>query len=248
MRGLVLGLLLAFALPGFAQDYAREARWADEVVPGIVVGEAVRIEARHGRTFLGIYAPVAGARAGIVLAHGVGVHPDHGLIGVLRTRLADAGYSTLSIQMPVAASNARLEDYYPALFPDATDRLDRAAQWLQARVHRPVALLSHSMGAWMSNVYLDAAHGTTPYRAWIVLGLTGGYSWTMRQYAIPVLDLYGEHDLQPVRSAAWRRLLALNSGNGSRQERIAGADHHFTKHEADVTRVIDTFLREVLSP
>ena len=49
------------ALPAAAQDYAREKRWADEVVPGLVVGDAVWLETSAGRKFLAIHAPAGEA-------------------------------------------------------------------------------------------------------------------------------------------------------------------------------------------
>ena len=85
------------ALAQQPSDYAREKRWAGEVVPSIVVGEAVWLEAPRTEKFLGIYTEAKNAKGAIVLAHGLGVHPDYGLIGELRARLADAGYTTLSI-------------------------------------------------------------------------------------------------------------------------------------------------------
>src|SRR5690242_15930738 len=51
-------------------DYAREKRWADEIVPAIVVGDALRLELAPDRTFLGIYAPAAAGAAGVILIHG----------------------------------------------------------------------------------------------------------------------------------------------------------------------------------
>lgn len=115
-----VALLLAFVTcAAFAQDYAREKRWADQVVPDLVVGDAVRIRLPAGREFLGIHTEVPKARVAVMLVHGIGVHPDHGVIGILRASLADAGYTTLSIQMPVQASDASAEDYHPALFPEA---------------------------------------------------------------------------------------------------------------------------------
>src|SRR6266705_492289 len=78
-------------------DYAREKRWADEIVPQLVSGEPVWIEAPRTEKFLGIYTEAKSAKGAIILAHGLGVHPDYGLIGELRTRLADGGYTTLSI-------------------------------------------------------------------------------------------------------------------------------------------------------
>ena len=227
-----------------AQDYQREKRWADEILPAVVVGDAVQIRAASGREFLALYNVAKGSRTAVVLAHGVGVHPDHGVIGQLRDKLAELGYTTLSIQMPVQSKEASVDDYYPKVFPDAADRIAQAADWLRARGHADVVLLSHSMGAWMANEYLDRAHGSTPYKAWIVLGLTGGFSWTMRSYALPVLDIYGEHDVPPSLGAAGRRKLALNTANGSRQVVVAGADHQYAGRENELARVVDAFLRD----
>lgn len=230
-----------------AQDYEREKRWADEVIPGLVVGDAVRIKAASNREFLGLYTEPTKPNAAlpaIVLVHGVGVHPDFGIIGILRAKLADLGYATLAIQMPVQGKDATVDDYFPKVFADAVDRMAKAADWLRARGHANVVLLSHSMGAWMANAYLDAAHENTPYKAWIVMGLTGSYSWTMRRFPMPILDVYGENDITPVLGAIGRRKFALKESNGSKQVKIAGADHHYSGRENDLVRVIVEFLRE----
>ena len=244
-NALLFGLLALLVLPNaLAQDYAREKRWADEILPTLVVGDAVQIRAASGREFLALHAQGQSAKAAIVLVHGVGVHPDHGVIGILRDKLTALGYTTLSIQMPVLAKEAQVDDYYPKVFSDAADRMTKAADWLRARGHADVVLLSHSMGAWMVNEYLDRTHNSTPYKAWIVMGLTGSYSWTMRSYAFPVLDIYGEQDVAPALGAAGRRKFALKSANGSRQVMIAGADHNYNGKEGELAGVIDVFLRE----
>ena len=239
------------------QDYAREQRWADETLPGVVVGDAVRIKAASGREFFALYTEGNAAtlaksspdsKPAIVLVHGVGVHPDFGIIGVLRVKLADLGYATLAIQMPVQGKDATVDDYFPKVFPDAADRMVKAAEWLRAKGHDKVVLLSHSMGAWMANVYLDQAFDATPYKAWIVMGLTGSYSWTMRRFAMPILDVYGENDIAPVLGAVGRRKFALKESNGSRQVKIAAADHHYLGRENELVAAIDVFLRERIAP
>jgi pimeloyl-ACP methyl ester carboxylesterase len=244
---LLMSLGAATSQGVYAQDYEREKRWADELIPGLVVGDAVRIKAASNREFLALYTEPATANASlpaIVLVHGVGVHPDFGVIGTLRTKLTDVGYTTLAIQMPVQGKEATVDDYYPKVFPDAADRIVKAAEFLRAKGHRNVVLLSHSMGAWMANVYLDQAHETTPYKAWIVMGLTGSYSWTMRRFALPILDVYGEQDINPVLSAVGRRKFALKESNGSKQVKITGADHHYLGRENELVAVIDAFVRE----
>ena len=65
--------------PRPAIDDAREDRWAQEVVPGIVVGDAVWLATPSRAKVLAIFA-VAGGRpkGGVILIHGLGVHPDFG--------------------------------------------------------------------------------------------------------------------------------------------------------------------------
>lgn len=237
---LAAALLLAAALPAAAQDYEREKRWAAEVVPNLVVGDAVQLRLPSGREFLGLHVERKGAPAAVLLLHGVGVHPDHGVVGILRVALADMGYATLSIQLPVQKSDAQLEDYYPAVFPEAVERIRVAARWLQEKNHRRVVLLGHSMGSWMANVYYEKT-ADSPFAAWVCLGLTGGFGG-MSNVRVPVLDVYGEHDLPPVLRADWRRRATLASIDGSKQVRIAGADHHFTGKEKELAALIHDFL------
>lgn len=239
-------LALLAAVPAAAQDYAREQRWADEVVPGLVVGDAVWLETAAGRKFLAIHAPAPKPRGAVVIVHGIGVHPDHGVIGELRSRLTDLGWTTLSVQMPVQAADARSEAYYPALFPEAIERIGKAAAWLAARGEARLALVSHSLGSWMSNEYLDGAPDS-PFRAWACLGLTGGYSWGAYFSPRPILDVYGENDLEPSVNAAWRRRFTVASAaQGSRQVMIAGANHFYAGKEGELASAIDAWLGEVL--
>lgn len=237
-------MFLSGAGVAHAQDFAREQRWADEVVPALVVGEPVWLSGAAQRKFLGLYTEAKDAKAAVVLVHGIGVHPDFGVIGALRVSLADAGYTTLSIQMPVQKADAVSKDYYPAVFPDAVERIRAAGRWLQGKGAGRIVLLSHSMGSWMSNVYYEET-ANSPFAAWICMGLTGGYG-NMSNVKVPVLDLYGENDLRNVLRADWRRKLTIGGIDGSRQVRIEGADHHYAGKEKELSAVIDTFLREAV--
>ena len=66
----------------------------------------------------------------------------------------------------------------------------------------------------------------------------------MRRFALPILDIYGEKDINPVLGAIGRRNSALKDSNGSKQVKIAGADHHYLGRENELVAVIDGFLRE----
>ena len=251
----LLVALLAAGGVAQAQDFEREQRWASEVVPALVVGEAVQLPGPGGRSFLGLLAEADKAdklRTAIVLVHGVGVHPDHGVIGALRASLADAGFTTLSIQMPVQRSDAAIDDYHPnrtpGVFDNAVARIGAAVAWMRARGHGKVVLLSHSMGSWMSNVYYERTEQSAAqpaFDAWVCMGLTGGYGW-MGHVKVPVLDVYGENDLPPVVRAAGRRqstLEGLPAAASSRQVRIAGADHHYAGREKELSAAIESFVR-----
>jgi pimeloyl-ACP methyl ester carboxylesterase len=186
--------------------------------------------------------------------HGIGVHPDHGVIGSLRIRLADAGYTTLSIQMPVLEKEKMANDYYPALFPDALDRIDKAVIFLKAKGAERVVLISHSLGSWMSNVYLDQ-HSPAPFAGWVCMGLTGGFqsrvlglNLPMLSVKIPILDVYGEKDLPPSLNAASRRASAIADLPNSRQVRIEGADHFYTGREAALSTEIQSWLASLTTP
>lgn len=229
-------------------DYVREARWAAEVVPQLVVGDAVRLQAA-GREFLTIRTAGAGdaaavaARPALVLVHGIGVHPDHGVIGELRTRLADAGFTTLSIQMPVLGADTRDGNDYVKTFDEAAARIAAADAWLRARGASRTVLVSHSMGAWMSNAYFERTPGA-PYAAWVCMGITGRIG-PMGGNTLPILDVRGENDLEL--SRRWVSVTArgwtLRSHPGSRQVEVAGADHHYAKREDALAREIVAFVQ-----
>jgi hypothetical protein len=130
----------------FAQaDYAREQRWADEITPTILVGDPVQLALPAGRKFLGIYTPNIKARAGVIVVHGLGVHPDWGLINPLRSKLSEQDYATLSVQMPVLASDAPGSSY-PPTFPEAAERIAVAVKYLRGKGYKKIAIVSHSLG------------------------------------------------------------------------------------------------------
>jgi pimeloyl-ACP methyl ester carboxylesterase len=259
VRVMVTVLLCCSSLSALAQDYAREKRWADEVVPGVVVGEPVWLELKNGHKFLNLYAAASTLKPAIVLVHGVGVHPDHGLIGILRGKLHELGYATLSVQMPVArGEGATVDDYYPALFPQAGERVTAAARFLQEKGYRDIVLISHSMGAWMLNVYL-LEKNTPSFAAWVVLGLTGrfwgasaisipwlGIEWGQGRLRLPILDVYGENDIKPTLEGARARAGALAHIEGSAQIMIPGADHHYTGKEDELVRAIQRFIAKTV--
>jgi hypothetical protein len=222
-------------------DYAREERWAQEVVPTLVVGEPLWLATPARPKVLALLAePQGKPRGAIVLVHALGVNPDFGIIGALRSTLADAGYVTLSVQMPVLATDAPREDY-SALFAEAGDRIATAIRSMRERNVGPVALVAHSMGAAMTNAYL-ARPGAAPIDAWVPIGMTGAFGTPPRER---VLDIVAQNELQSVVETAPARKGTLPRDACSAQITVPGHDHYFERGEAILTTMIVRFLERV---
>lgn len=221
-------------------DYAREKRWADEITPAILVGEPVYLALKSGHKFLAIHALAAKPRAGVIVVHGLGMHPDWSLINPLRSQLAEQGYTTLSVQMPVLAADAKGE-IYPPLYPEAVERLRAAVTFLREKGHRKIAMVGHSMGARMVNEFINQG-GAGAIDAWVSIGITYGLYTNPETFKAAILDIYGEQDFPAVLQHAATRAGAIQRVRGSGQMSIAGADHFFTGREGELVRHVKRFL------
>ena len=197
---ITLIILFSIASSYAAPDYEREQRWANEVIPGLVVGEPIYIEQKNKHRFLGIWSESESKNMAVIVAHGMGLHPDYGMISNIRQTLSDNGYSTLSIQMPILAANASYAKY-PALFPEAAERLQLATDYLKAKDFNNVVIVSHSNGSRMSRTYMVTNPANVS--AWVALSLTQGD--TFKGIKAPVFDLYGDNDLSHVLDSAKQR-------------------------------------------
>ena len=241
---IVCAALLLAPFSAFAQqqpsDYAREKRWAEQIVPTLVSGEAVWLEAPRTEKFLGIYTEAKPAKGAIILAHGLGVHPDYGVIGDLRTRLAEAGYTTLSVQMPILAAEAPATRY-PVLFWEADARFAGALTYLRRKRIDKIWLVSHSMGSRMANHYISL-HPQVPLAGWISLSISSGDLGPFKKIKFPVYDVYAENDLEPVLKGTSKRAATLKGMRGSSQTMVFGTDHYFAKKEKDLVSLIRMLL------
>ncbi|HET7095900.1 MAG TPA: alpha/beta fold hydrolase [Casimicrobiaceae bacterium] len=236
-------LLFAACKVCVAADYAREERWAQEVAPAIVVGDPVHLATpTRGQVFAILAEPSGAAQGGAVIVHGLGVHPDWGVNGALRTRLVDAGFSTLSVQMPVLAADATRDDYASTL-PEASERIAAAIRFMRARGVRKIAIVSHSYGATMVNAYL-ARSDALAVDAWVPVGMFGVFDAKPKE---PVLDIVAEHDAREVRADWKRRTHEPPSDSCSRQLSVEGTDHFFDNRQARLAAAIAAFLERVFS-
>ncbi len=249
--GFIVWLLLLFCNLAPASDLARERRIAEQIEDAILVGEPVRLQAGD-LDFLAIHAPAnrGSPRGAVILLHGMGANPDWtDVIQPLRSELPEHGWETLSLQMPVASTDAPSKAYL-ALIPEAGPRIGAAVSFLKQGGVSNMVLIGHSLGARMGAEYL--AQGAVPeIRAFVAIGMSArkdrpnsGTLGALQGIGIPVLDIYGSRDLDSVLQSAPARAAAARKANNAeyRQTEIAGADHFFHGLEDTLVARVNAWL------
>jgi len=243
MKALFTMLLIALALPAWAiSDYDREKRWSDQIVPSLMLGEAMWIEQANGHKFLSLYTEAEKPRGALIVAHGRGWSPDYELYGILRAKLVERGYTTLAIQLPVLGGGAKIGDYL-ATYPDAQERFDLAAKFLLAKGYTNIGIVSHSLGASMANQYLINV-SKTPVKAWAFVGIINGLE-EMFRIKIPVLDVFGSKDWEITQVGAYERKKQIDKVAGSEQIVVKDALHFFEGREDELAQILTDFMDRV---
>lgn len=246
LAGAVLSVLVA--APLFASDFAKEKRWADDITGSLVDGEPVWLNA-DGHKFLGIYTQSSAKKikGAAIILHGIGVHPNWPtVIYPARVRLAEDGWNTLSLQMPILANDADYKQYAP-LFKEIAPRMDAALAYLKAKEINNIVIVGHSLGSVMAAYYL-ANHKSPAVSAFVAVGVSGiefnepglAYLYTLPKIKLPILDIYGSNDIEPVLSSVKTRAdIARKAGHKVYDQVIVkGGDHFMTDAE-------DQFIKDV---
>jgi pimeloyl-ACP methyl ester carboxylesterase len=226
-----------------SQDYEKERRWADDILPTLIVGKAEWLQQKNGHKFLTLYTEAKSSKGAVIIAHGRGWSPDFELYGTLRVKLAEQGYTTLSIQLPVLPSTAILGLYVP-LYPDARERFQLAVDFLKDRGHRNIGIVSHSLGATMANQYLIRTDDTS-VKAWVYVGILQGLVEFYR-IKIPTLDVFGADDWTVVVQGATEREKLIRRNPGSAQIAVPRAKHFFEGQEDELVKIVADFLDKSL--
>lgn len=244
---LAFGLTLGLAMPAVAApDYAREKNWAAEVEPSVMVGDAVWLELASGHKFLTLFTEAESGKAkegvGVIVIHGMGVHPDWGLIGPFRQNLPEHGYATLSVQMPVLKADAK-GDEYPPTFDEAAARIQTAIDFMTAKGYSKIVLATHSLGSRMAAHYLQR-NPNIKLAAWVAIGAPAALDYGKLKF--PVLDLYGENDLPHVLNSAKARAKGLSGKPKSAQMVAPKADHFFNGKDSLLLDMVRGYLDKTL--
>lgn len=261
----VFVLYASVILSATASDLQREQRMADEIIDTILDGDAVFLRA-DDHEFLAIDTRAEEARGTAIILHGRGFHPDWpDAVNPLRVGLVEAGWNTLSLQMPVLQKQAKYYDYVP-LFPEALPRIDAAIAYVHKQHTQPdskghgdsIVLIAHSCGAHMAMAWLETqlktrstSKQTLPIDAYVGIGMGAtDYQQPMRhpfpldRISVPVLDVYAEYDYPAVlKNAASRFAQIRSAGNPqSAQVMVEQADHYYTDRGDALSDVVSHWL------
>ena len=256
--------LLSFMLDGQAsakdiQAQNREQQIAEKLALNADADEIISLKA-SGERFIGLYKSARTNKVNethgvVILVHGMGAHPDWpDVISPLRRRLTEFGWSTLSIQMPILSPEESVAEYGKTLSL-ASSRLQAAVDYLHAWEIEPIILLGYSFGAAQAANYL-ASNKPENIKAFVsvsmlaqkfikpgleVFKFIGGIG-------IPILDIYGEEDLDDVRRGIDdRRLAAGKNGNtGFKQIELQKSGHHYLGFEDALVEQIQHWLQQTL--
>jgi len=237
----VLSVMMVFSVQ--ATDSAKEQRWANQVTDFLIEGNSEWLEA-DGKNFLSIYTPSATDKTAgaVILLHCRGAHPDWPqVIQPLRSQLPGKGWATLSLQMPVLASEAKDKDYVP-LFNEVPARINAGLDYLSQKNINNIVLIGHSLGANMATDYL-ARQGDERIKAFVGIGMKArkqpveyrvlDNAVSLQKINLPVLDIYGSKTIEEILNSADRRSHVINrTGHAqSRQIKLEGMGHFSQGYE-----------------
>ncbi|CAA6811016.1 MAG: Unknown protein [uncultured Thiotrichaceae bacterium] len=233
-------------------DYAREKRLDNEIRDAIFDGEVVDLY-DGTEDFMAIQTDADDAKGAAIILHGRGFHPDWAdTINPLRVGLAEQGWTTLSVQLPVLEKQAKYYDYVP-LFPNANLRITAALEHLKEQDISTVVLIAHSCGGHMAMDWVRK-HGETGIDAFVGLGLGAtdyrqfmAEPFPLDKLTVPVFDVYGENEYPAVIKMAPERLKLMQAGGNAKSEQavLPGADHYFKEKGDELTELVSAWLEKL---
>jgi len=253
-------LFLTLCQPAIAaskSDRAKEKRWEEQIVPGLLVGEPVKLNA-DGTEFLALYAESSAEkiRGAMIILHGMGVHPAWtDITDPVRMAMPEHGWHTLSLQMPILGNEVTEEKTYAPLFDEVPARIQAGVDFLKARGIKTIVLDGHSLGNAMTLYYLN--NKSEPViKAIISVAAGPGYEGDPRtdiatnfsKIKIPFLDVYGSADEPRIHNSVKKRTQIahkLGKKNYTVIE-VQGANHFFHGKQDELVRIMNNWLEKTL--
>jgi predicted esterase len=250
---LLLPLVVVTANAASKSDLAKEKRWAEQIVPSLMVGEAIKLKT-NGVEFLGLYAEPSTeqSKGAVILLHGMGVHPAWpDVIEPLRMELPDQGWYTLSLQMPVLDNEAEEKDY-PPLFSEVPARIQAGVDYLKSKGISNIVISGHSTGATMAFYYL-ATQKDPAVTTFAILSCGAGIAKDVRSNTLEnfkriqglnIIDVYGSEDTKKVLRGLSERKSIAPEIHGKRYQnlKINGAEHFYREKHNELINQLSAML------
>lgn len=242
-----------------AADPAREGEVAAQLSGALKTGRVVWLESAGGK-FMGIVTEASTPQrlGAVVLLHDLEGHPDWPrVISPLRRALPEAGWQTLSIQLPLLSPDTPLDARtLRAIHDEGLGRVKTAIEHLAAQGVDTIALAGHGMGATVMSAYLAgevpenhaaALKSLVMIRPRHAPDLPPEYQpqHLLARTALPVLDIVsGQQQPQAQSDAKLRKAAAAGAGNVRyRQLALPWPDNDFAGTEALLTSRIGGWLK-----
>lgn len=244
---------------GIKPNFLREKRIASQIEEAVMDGEVEYLKLKNKREIFSIYmeSEIEPTKGGIIILHNRGHHPNWiDTIKPLRIGLAEQGWNTLSVQMPVLEKAAKYYDYVP-IFPYSHMRIEAAIEFYKKQGIENIILIAHGCGAHMAMSYIDK-YGDKNISAYIGIGM-GATDYKQKiikefpldKMNVPILDIYAEQDFAGVkRTAPYRnKLIKFANNTKSRQLIIKEANHYYQKETSykKLIKEINSWLGTLLN-
>lgn len=217
--------LTLFTTPLAAADLDDERAVAEQIAARVSPEEVVKLDV-SGIPFQGLYRDnVQKQRRGaVILLHGRKSNQDAAeLIYPLRAELPQHGWVSLSISLPLAETNAEIENF-SSLLPESVGRLRSAVNYIKQKEISEIALIAHDSGAWVALSYLTQQPDSTVKAAVLIdpAPIKGLSSFPVKPdklstLTIPLLELLSRREGQPPSDEARERKTALKDTPSYRQ-------------------------------
>ena len=217
-------------------------------------GKVVWLEGQGQKT-LAIFQPATTAQAqgAVILVPDRGMTPGgESVIGPLRRKLTEFGWATLALHIPAIYDAAAKVDS-TTLIKATQAALAAAEKFLAEKNLKPVIAIGIGLGATASAASINGQ----PVGLVLISPQTGAKDdaafylpQTLSKLTLPILDIYGQRDTQPVlasvaeRAAAKKSPAAGSTSSSYQQIMIPTADHNFSGQEDLLAKRIVGWLRK----
>ncbi len=245
-------LLLLLPLPLLAADLQRERALYEQIQLQLEQAEVVWLE-DGPQSFPAVYAEhqAVNPKGAVLLLHDVGEHADWStIIRPLRYELNAAGWSVLSLSMPVPAKGEPLS-VYGRHQPLVLQRITAAVAWLKEKKLFNLVFVGHGIGgAWAVN-YVATNPDDKSLVAIVGISISTSAEHqaesklleSLEKLKQPFLEVVAERDKPSVLSSLEGRRKAVGKSEVMYQQRqIRGAEPHFQLFQQQLSKTIRGWL------